>query len=196
MSNLQIKELSHFEEAGIIREEPCYLPFDANTYNPILTQGFDGPWSHKKISVSTDLYNYKMDLTYSTDWALDPGTLVRATRAGIVRIIFDQSDAYYEGEDSETGIPFALAGKTNFVVVVHPNKMKSIYSHLWKDSIRVRVGQQVERGQELAESGKSGWIGPIPHLHFHMVSDNVNIKSSPFTFIDYPDSLYHKDIPI
>ena len=51
----------------------------------------------------------------------------------------------------------------NAVVVDHGYGLTSLYGHL--SSIAVREGQQVQRGQELGRSGKTGLAGG-DHLHF------------------------------
>ena len=43
----------------------------------------------------------------------------------------------------------------------------SRYDHLEYGSAKVRVGQQVRAGQEIAKVGMTGYTY-IPHLHFHV----------------------------
>jgi murein DD-endopeptidase MepM/ murein hydrolase activator NlpD len=54
----------------------------------------------------------------------------------------------------------------NAVVIDHGYGLMSLYGHL--SSLAVREGQQVERGQELGRSGKTGLAGG-DHLHFTML---------------------------
>lgn len=55
----------------------------------------------------------------------------------------------------------------NQVVIDHGNNEFSFYGHLRTGSARVRVGDTVARGQEIAAVGSSG-NSTEPHLHFHV----------------------------
>jgi len=58
------------------------------------------------------------------------------------------------------------------------------YVHIRHSSSRVRVGQRVEAGQVLCESGDVGFC-PTPHLHFTVyASDASNADTIPFAFAD------------
>ncbi len=59
----------------------------------------------------------------------------------------------------------------NFVVIDHGSSEFSFLAHLKKDSILVRPGQRVKRGQELGEVGNSGNTSG-PHLHWHVGSES------------------------
>lgn len=61
----------------------------------------------------------------------------------------------------------------NCVVVDHGYGLQSIYAHL--SEIGVKVGQSVQRGQELGRSGSTGMAGG-DHLHFSMQVDGVQIN--------------------
>ena len=52
-----------------------------------------------------------------------------------------------------------------FVEIEHPNKVVSRYLHLKKNSIIVKVGDVVEKGQTLGYMGNTGDANGI-HLHF------------------------------
>lgn len=56
----------------------------------------------------------------------------------------------------------------NFVLIRHRNQEEvfhTFYAHLRKGSIAVATGQQVKRGEKIAEAGSSG-ASLAPHLHF------------------------------
>jgi len=58
----------------------------------------------------------------------------------------------------------------------------AFYSHLQPNSLRVRLGQKVRRGQVLARLGNSGHSHG-PHLHFHVADANsVDAEGIPFVF--------------
>jgi hypothetical protein len=55
----------------------------------------------------------------------------------------------------------------NQVIIDHGNGEFSFYGHLRPDSVRVRVGDTVERLQQIGVVGSSG-NSTEPHLHFHV----------------------------
>jgi len=63
----------------------------------------------------------------------------------------------------------------NHIVIRHPNGLFTRYAHLYPDSIQVKVGQRITRGQELAKMGNSG-RSDTRHLHFEL---GVAIKINP-----------------
>ena len=52
--------------------------------------------------------------------------------------------------------------------MLHDDGTTAIYAHLQMDTIRVRPGQRVERGEYIANSGNTGFSSG-PHLHFVVV---------------------------
>lgn len=58
----------------------------------------------------------------------------------------------------------------NHVVVDHEDGVFSVYCHLQRGSVAVRVGQRVETGEQLGMVGNSGNTTE-PHLHFQFVDD-------------------------
>ncbi|HPE94412.1 MAG TPA: M23 family metallopeptidase, partial [Sphaerochaeta sp.] len=55
----------------------------------------------------------------------------------------------------------------NYVIVKHAEDQYSLMAHLKKDSMLVKAGERVVRGQKLARCGNSG-NSTEPHLHFHL----------------------------
>lgn len=71
----------------------------------------------------------------------------------------------------------------NHVIIEHPNSEFSYYAHLQQGSVKVKVGDVVEPGQQIGNLGQSG-NSTEPHLHFH-VTDGPDIgysRSLPVTF--------------
>ena len=60
----------------------------------------------------------------------------------------------------------------------------AIYAHLNWDSIRVRPGQIVKRGEYIADSGNTG-VSSGPHLHF-VVQRNAGLMHESLP-IELPD---------
>lgn len=64
----------------------------------------------------------------------------------------------------------------NYVVIDHGNGEYSMYAHLKKGSVKVKVGDQVQTGDLLGLCGNSG-NSSEPHLHFQ-VSNGVDLFQS------------------
>lgn len=112
---------------------------------------------------------------HAIDFVMPIGTGIFAARKGTV--IQTASDYYRSGQDPETD-----AGRANLVRVLHDDGTMALYAHLNWNSIRVRPGQRVERGEYIADSGNTGF-STGPHLHF-VVQRNVGgaIESIPVVF--------------
>ena len=77
----------------------------------------------------------------------------------------------------------------NFVRVLHDDGTMGVYLHLQRGSVKVREGQRVTLGQQLARSGNTG-NSTGPHLHF-VVQRNVGmaLESIPYDFAQPVNSL-------
>lgn len=69
-------------------------------------------------------------------------------------------------------------GYGNMVVVLHPNKVRTIYAHL--DSVEVKAAQHVELGSVLGKIGNTGF-STGRHLHYEISVDNVKVNPSIIT---------------
>ena len=73
----------------------------------------------------------------------------------------------------------------NSIVIKHGHQIYSQLSHLRKGSIKVKVGDEVKKGEILAACGNSG-RSPEPHVHFQIqVTPFIGSKT-----LDYPLSHY------
>jgi murein DD-endopeptidase MepM/ murein hydrolase activator NlpD len=110
------------------------------------------------------------DSQYAVDMVLPDDTPIYAAREGVV--INTRHDSFRGGADP------TLLDQANVVEILHDDGTIAIYAHLHWDSIRVRVGQTVARGEYIADSGATGF-STGPHLHFAVVrnsgSDDVSI---------------------
>lgn len=75
------------------------------------------------------------------------------------------------------------ARNVNTLIVKHARAEFSEYVHLQRGSLRVRVGDRVQRGQVLARCGNSG--SETPHLHWALLSSIDPIRTRPAVFSSY-----------
>jgi murein DD-endopeptidase MepM/ murein hydrolase activator NlpD len=142
---------------------PYRLPFAvASTYR--VSQAFPDVITHGDASSR-----------HAIDFVMPVGTEVFAARGGTVLEV--ASDFYDSGQDPAVDLP-----RANIVRVLHEDGTLSLYAHLNWNSIRVRPGQAISRGEYIADSGNTGFTTG-PHLHF-VVQRNVGgaIESLPVVF--------------
>ncbi len=115
------------------------------------------------------------DSRYAVDIAMPEQTTVYAARGGVV---IDVAHSNFRGGDD-----FGKFGaQANLVKIVHDDGSIALYAHLSWDSIRVRPGQRVERGEAIAASGNTGF-STGPHLHFVVVRNaGLRSESVPVSF--------------
>ena len=74
------------------------------------------------------------------------------------------------------------AAAANIVRILHDDGTHAVYAHLNWNSIRVQPGDEVERGQYIADSGNTGFSSG-PHLHFAVLRNvGMRIESVPVVF--------------
>ncbi|NJD32896.1 MAG: M23 family metallopeptidase [Gammaproteobacteria bacterium] len=108
------------------------------------------------------------------DIAMPVGTPVHAAREGLV---INVAHRFFRG-----GLTPQVGSEANFVQVLHDDGTTAVYAHLQMDTIRVRPGQRVERGQYIANSGNTGYSSG-PHLHFVVLRNaGLHSESLPVAF--------------
>jgi len=108
---------------------------------------------------------------YAVDIALPDGTQVYAAREGtVINVHHDK----FMG-----GVSPAMMDQANVVEILHDDGTIGLYAHLHWDSVRVHIGQHVDRGQYIANSGNTGFSSG-PHLHFCV------FRSLGFTSVSVP----------
>ena len=150
--------------AGHAPEQPYRLPFALASSFPV-SQAFPSTVTHTDPSSA-----------HAIDFVMPIGTGVYSARAGVV---VDIADEYYAaGLDLNTDL-----ARANIVRVLHDDGTMALYAHLNWNSIRVRPGQRIGRGEYLADSGNTGFSSG-PHLHF-VVHRNIGgaIESLPIQFV-------------
>jgi hypothetical protein len=85
-------------------------------------------------------------------------------------------------EDNEIGQVNTIDNWGNTIVIKHANGLYSKVSHLKKNSIKVKSGDFVKRGDLLGMVGNSG-RSPEPHLHFQVqATPYIGSKTLPYPF--------------
>ena len=100
------------------------------------------------------------DSQYAVDIALPDGTPVYAAREGTV---INARHDYFRGAAAPV-----MLDQANVIEILHSDGTIALYAHLHWDSIRVRIGAKVVRGQYIADSGNTGFTSG-PHLHFAVI---------------------------
>ncbi len=115
------------------------------------------------------------DSRYAIDIAMPEQTAVYAARGGSVIEVAHSN--FRGGEDWGK-----FGAQANLVRILHDDGSFALYAHLSWDSIRVRPGQRVERGELIAASGNTGF-STGPHLHFVVVRNaGLRVESVPVKF--------------
>lgn len=144
-------------------ERPYRAPFAvANDYS--ITQAFPMGVTHNT-----------MDSRYAVDIAMPIGTDIHAARGGIVLEV--ASTNFRGGVDAGQD-----AAAANIVRILHDDGTHAVYAHLNWNSIRVQPGDEVERGEYIADSGNTGFSSG-PHLHFAVLRNmGMRMESVPVSF--------------
>lgn len=152
------------DPSAVHRPESAYrAPFAIASDYPI-TQAYPDVNTHNTL-----------DSFYAVDIAMPVGTDVFAARSGIVFNV--AADNYTSGLDPERDGPSA-----NVVQILHDDGTYAVYAHLNWNSIRVRPGDRVVRGEYIADSGNTGFSSG-PHLHFAVIRNaGMRAESVPVRF--------------
>jgi murein DD-endopeptidase MepM/ murein hydrolase activator NlpD len=111
---------------------------------------------------------------YAVDFAMPIGSEIHAAREGTV---INVAYRFHRG-----GFSPQMLDEANFVQILQDDGTTAIYAHLQLDTVRVRPGQRVRRGEYIANSGNTGFSGG-PHLHFAVLRNiGMQTVSVPVTF--------------
>jgi hypothetical protein len=142
-----------------------------------------------EIGVATD---YKCgqrsyDNHHGTDIAIkdlvemEKGVDVLAADAGTVLRVRDNMEDRVKTDKERELLLSENKGCGNGVYLDHGQGWQTIYCHLKKDSVKVRPGQKIKKGQKIGEIGLSG-ASEFAHLHFGVFGDGKTID--PFTGLE------------
>ncbi len=115
------------------------------------------------------------DSSHAIDIAMPEQSAVHAARNGTV---VEVAHGNFRGGSDRA----AFGAAANLIRILHDDGSFAIYAHLSWDSIRVRPGQRVERGEYVANSGSTGFTTG-PHLHFAVLrNEGQRTVSVPVLF--------------
>ena len=137
------------------------------------------PVTNHELTLLTAAYGTLMHPFYRTlqshqgvDYAIPEGTRIFATADGIVKEV--------KGKNSISGIT---------VVIDHRNGYTTSYSHL--QSVKVKRGRKVQRGDIIALSGNSG-LSLAPHLHYEVRYNGVRVDPIHYFFMELTPDEYQR----
>jgi murein DD-endopeptidase MepM/ murein hydrolase activator NlpD len=104
-------------------------------------------------------------------------------REGETEEEFSKRSEKFRMEFMKRDIYRAVTG--NVIAIEHPGGEYSAYAHLKTGSVRVKVGDRVKQGQQIAEVGDTGDYY-MAHLHFQISNstDILTARSLPFEFVN------------
>ena len=137
------------------------------------------PVTNHELTLLTAAYGTLMHPFYRTlqshqgvDYAVAEGTRIFATADGIVKEI--------KGKTSTSGIT---------VIIDHRNGYTTSYSHL--QSVKVKRGQRVQRGDIIALSGNTG-LSLAPHLHYEVRHNGTRVDPIHYFFMELTPDEYQR----
>jgi len=153
------------------------LPVDGTW---IVSQGYHGTETHRGyaayaldlVKIDDDDRAYARRGRRTQDWYGFGAEVLASADGVVVRAIDHFPDNRVLGKSKAA----------NTVIVRHDDVL-SEYVHLQRDSLRVRVGDSVTRGQMLARCGSSG--AETPHLHWALLSSLEPIRTQPASIAHY-----------
>lgn len=101
-----------------------------------------------------------LDITLRSFRQMDSGVAVLAAAPGRVTEV---TDTAYD-RNKRVNIPLGFG---NYIMIAHPDSLYTYYAHIRKGSAKVKVGDMVTQGQQIALTGSSG-NSTDPHCHFEV----------------------------
>lgn len=146
-----------------------YAIGDPATMN--ITATFDGNddvhnGAHGAIDIGAEVNGVKVIAALS-------GTVIYPTKDDRI----DYPNGYYCSRDG--------SGYGNYVMIDHGNGLVSLYGHMYANTITVRAGDVVKKGQIIGRTGTSG-CSTGGHLHFEMRLNNKKVNPLEYISIDKP----------
>lgn len=161
-------------------------------------QAFDGAWTHKGawryaydfVITDTDGKTHANGGAKLEDYYCFNKPVLSPVRGRVVAAVDDLPD-------SPINDPDKVNNWGNLLVIAEPRGWHVELSHFAAKSLRVKVGDWVERGTVLGLCGNSGY-SPQPHIHVQaQLTETPGAATVPFSFVSYSqDGVFHaNDLP-
>jgi murein DD-endopeptidase MepM/ murein hydrolase activator NlpD len=124
----------------------------------------DTGWLSSGFGKRPDPFTGKLAYHHGIDFSVPVGTPVRATADGVVTAVKHER------------------GFGRMIKIDHGGQTETLYAHLSRPL--VKKGQQVRRGEIIAESGKTGRV-TAPHLHYEVHLAGRRVNPLPFILDSY-----------
>ena len=154
---LQIEEILRMELEYHKQSTSLYVT-NFPTIRPV-----EGPIS-SDFGLRTTIFNPRIHMHHAVDIPAPRGTPILATGGGTV-VFSGWIDGY---------------GLT--VIIDHGLDIQTLYAHNFRNM--VREGQQVERGQHIADVGSTGQ-STGPHVHYEVLIGGVRVNPNDFFLMDW-----------
>ena len=161
---------------GTLNSLPLQPPFHGQWR---VTQGFDGPHTHKQpwqhaldFDIAESGSNHDGGGALREDYFCFGAPVLAPITGQVVRLRNDIADTLPGEVD--------VANNWGNFILLRTGATHVLLAHLKLGSIRVRIGEWVAPGQQLAACGSSG-RSPIPHLHLQVQRDEeLGSPTQPF----------------
>lgn len=121
--------------------------------------------------------SYRMNSQFGP--RVDPITGKRGRMHNGVDFAAPAGTPIYAAESGVVTVAQSTSGYGNTVIIDHGGGMWTLYAHIRNGGIKVKAGQQVKRGEKVAEVGSTG-RSTGNHLHFE-----VRINEKPVNPVNY-----------
>ena len=112
-----------------------------------ITQSFHGYYSHNGA------------MLYAVDFPVNENTTISAALPGVVIQVVEHHTGGCPSVD--------CINQSNYIIIDHGDSTFAMYAHLAYNGVLVDEGDIINRGQNIAFSGNTGW-STEPHLHFEV----------------------------
>lgn len=125
------------------------------------------------------------DGTANQDYLAYGAPVLAVADATVVKVVSDVPDTAPGGRPTGEGLTVNTLGGNVVVLRLAPD-LFAFYLHLAPDSTTVQVGDEVTKGQVIAQLGNSG-NSSEPHLHFQLgtTPQAFSAKNVPYVFEDF-----------
>lgn len=167
------------------QEKPQFvLPLDCTLNKDCWVINYVDTDSHEKSARDftcggkTDEGHKGTDFGLRSRIEMEQGVNVLAARDGKILRLRDGEDDTQKTQEEYKSIRDKNKDCGNGVIIDHGNGLQTYYCQLKQNSISVAIGDEVKKGDVIAQVGQSGFA-EFPHLHFTVIWEGGQVD--PFT---------------